>query len=373
MPRKASVQSVRQTKGKDRSLRALREDIDALDEKIQALITKRAKCAQAVAEAKSENGDKQFYRPEREAEVLRQVKARNKGPLSDETISRLFREIMSACLALESPLKIAFLGPAGTFTQEAALKHFGQSVDTVPLAAIDEVFREVESGGVNFGVVPVENSTEGIINHTLDSFLQSPLKICGEVELRIHHHLLAKSGDWQVAEKVVSHQQSLAQCREWLDANFGDIERVAVSSNAEAARIATETPGVLAIAGESAAKIYGLQIVVRNIEDRPDNTTRFLVIGDIETAPTGKDRTSLLFVCKNQPGALHKLLAPLARHGVNMTRIESRPSRRSRWEYVFFIDIDGHSRDQKVARVLGRLEREAAFYKCLGSYPRAAH
>ena len=372
MKRKAPRRSAKPAIGGDQELRERRERIDALDEQIQALVTERAQQAQAIAAIKSANGDTQFYRPEREAEVLRRVLARNPGPLSNEAMGRLFREIMSACLALESPLKIAFLGPAGTFTQEAALKHFGQSVETVPLAAIDEVFREVESGAANFGVVPVENSTEGTINHTLDSFLQSPLKICGEVELRIHHHLLAKGDDWQVAEKILSHSQSLAQCREWLDANYAEVERVAVSSNAEAAKIAAQTPGVLAIAGESAAEIYGLQIVVRNIEDRPDNTTRFLVIGSIDAGPTGVDCTSLLLVCKNQPGALHKLLTPLARHGVNMTRIESRPSRRSRWEYVFFVDIDGHLRDRKVARVLGLLEREAAFYKCLGSYPRAA-
>lgn len=356
---------------RDQRLRELRGKIDALDQKLQSLISRRAQYAQDIAKIKRLNGDEQFYRPEREAEVLSRVLARNKGPLSNDDIGRLFREIMSACLALEAPLKVAFLGPAGTFTQEAALKHFGHSVTTVPLAAIDDVFREVESGNANFGIVPVENSTEGVVNHTLDTFMVSPLKICGEVELRIHHHLLAAGDDWQVAERIVSHQQSLAQCREWLDANFADVERVAVPSNAEAARMAAEAPGVLAIAGESAAKIYGLKVVVRNIEDRPDNTTRFLVIGAMETAPTGADRTTLLLASKNRPGALHKLLAPLARHGVNMTRIESRPSRRSRWEYVFFIDIDGHVHDRKIARVLALLEREAAFYKCLGSYPRA--
>jgi chorismate mutase/prephenate dehydratase len=356
----------------DRQLRELRAKIDALDEKLQSLIARRAQYAQAIARIKQSNGDKHFYRPEREAEVLRRVLARNKGPLSNDDISRLFREIMSACLALESPLKVAFLGPAGTFTQDAALKHFGHSVETVPLGAIDDVFREVESGNANFGVVPVENSTEGAVNHTLDSFVLSPLKICGEVELPIHHHLLAGGDDWEVAEKIVSHQQSLAQCREWLDEHFADVERVAVSSNAEAARMASQQPGILAIAGESAANIYGLKAVVRNIEDRPDNTTRFLVIGAIETAPTRADRTTLLLASKNKPGALYKLLGPLARHGVNMTRIESRPSRRSRWEYVFFVDIDGHARDRKIARVLALLEREAAFYKCLGSYPRAA-
>lgn len=352
-------------------LRVLRTKIDALDEELQSLINKRAQYALAVAEIKRSSGDTQFYRPEREAEVLGRVRARNKGPLSNDEITRLFREVISACLALESPMKVAFLGPAGTFTQEAAFKHFGQSVETVALGAIDDVFREVESGNANFGVVPVENSTEGVVNHTLDTFVVSPLKICGEVELRIHHHLLAAGDDWQVAEKIVSHQQSLAQCREWLDANFAGVERVAVSSNAEAARLAAREVGVLAIAGESAAQMYGLKTVVRNIEDRPDNTTRFLVIGAIETAPTGADRTTLLLASKNRPGALHKLLAPLARNRVNMTRIESRPSRRSRWEYVFFVDIDGHARERKIARVLALLEREAAFYKCLGSYPRA--
>ncbi len=355
----------------DERLRELRAKIDALDEKVQALVTRRAEVAQAIAQAKLANGDKQFYRPEREADVLRRALARNQGPLRDEDIARLFREIMSACLALESPLKIAFLGPAGTFTQEAALKHFGHSVDTVPLAAIDEVFRAVESGNLNFGVVPVENSTEGVINHTLDMFLVSSLKICSEVLLRVHHHLLGRRGSLDGCTRVVSHAQSLAQCREWLDANLPNVARVPVASNAEAARLAASDAATLAIAGDSAAQLYGLQVLSRNIEDRPDNTTRFLVIGNIETKPSGADRTTLLLASKNRPGALHKLLAPIARHGLNMTRIESRPSRRSMWEYVFFIDIEGHAHDAKVARVLTLLEREAAFYKCLGSYPRA--
>jgi chorismate mutase/prephenate dehydratase len=312
-----------------------------------------------------------FYRPEREAEVLAKILARHGGPLPAEEMARLFREIMSACLALESKLRVAFLGPEGTFTQEAALKHFGHSVETVALAAIDEVFREVESGSAHFGVVPVENSTEGVINHTLDMFMLSPLKICGEVELRIHHHLLAKGDDWQVAERIVSHQQSLAQCREWLDANYADLERMAVSSNAEAARLAAQEPGVLAIAGDSAARIYGLKVIAANIEDKPDNTTRFLVIGDLETAPGGSDKTSLLLSGKNRPGSLYRLLTPLARRRINMTRIESRPSRRTPWEYVFFIDIDGHIKDRRVGRALKLLEREAAFFKLLGSYPKA--
>jgi chorismate mutase/prephenate dehydratase len=354
----------------ERRLRELRGKIDALDEKIHALLTRRARIAQDVAHSKVRNGDTHFYRPEREAEVLRRVLERNRGPLPDESIARVFREIMSACLALESPLKIAFLGPAGTFTQEAALKHFGQAVETVPLGAIDEVFREVESGNAHFGVVPVENSTEGVVNHTLDMFLTSSLRICGEVALRVHHHLLGK-GEMAGARRIVSHQQSLAQCREWLDAHLPKLERVAVASNAEAARLAESDGATLAIAGDSAAGLYGLTALATNIEDRPDNTTRFLVIGDLDTQPTGADKTSLLLSGKNRPGALHRLLAPLARHGINMTRIESRPSRRSIWEYVFFIDIEGHVRDRKVAGVLKRLESEAAFYKCLGSYPKA--
>ncbi len=359
--------------GADEKIKKLRKRIDGLDEKIQELINQRADLALDVAKAKTGVGNGNFYRPEREAEVLGKVLARHAGPLPAEEMARLFREIMSACLALESKLRVAFLGPEGTFTQEAALKHFGHSIDTVPLAAIDEVFREVESGSVHFGVVPVENSTEGVINHTLDMFMLSPLQICGEVELRIHHHLLGKGeGDeWQVAEKIVSHQQSLAQCREWLDTNYAGIERIAVSSNAEAARIAAAEPGVLAIAGDSAARIYELKVIAANIEDRPDNSTRFLVIGDLATTPSGSDKTSLLLSGKNRAGSLYRLLTPLARRKINMTRIESRPSRRSPWEYVFFIDIDGHIKDRRIAQALKLLERESAFFKLLGSYPKA--
>lgn len=349
----------------------LRSRIDSLDEKIQTLITQRAQLVMDIAKAKAGAGENNFYRPEREAEVLTKVMARHQGPLSAEEMARLFREIMSACLALESKLRVAFLGPEGTFTQAAALKHFGHSVAAAPLAAIDEVFREVESGSAHFGVVPVENSTEGVINHTLDMFMVSPLKICGEVELRIHHHLLARADGEQNANKIVSHQQSLAQCREWLDANYPGIEREAVASNAEAARIASRTPGVFAIASESAARIYGLKIVAANIEDQPDNTTRFLVIGKLDAGPTGSDKTTLLVSGKNRPGSLYRLLTPLARGRINMTRIESRPSRRTQWEYVFFIDVDGHVSDRRVARALKGLEAESAFFKWLGSYPKA--
>lgn len=350
----------------------IRNRIDALDEELQRLISERASLAQQVAEIKQEQGgDTQYYRPEREAEILRNVLARNEGPLAGEEMARLFREIMSACLALEQPLSIAFLGPEGTFTQAAALKHFGHSVKTVPMTAIDEVFREVESGSSNYGVVPVENSTEGVISHTLDMFLKSSLTICGEVELRIHHHLLSLTDDKTKLVRIYSHQQSLAQCREWLDAHLSGVERVAVSSNAEAARRASREENTAAIAGEVTSEIYGLNILEANIEDNPDNTTRFLIIGKENTTSSGDDKTSLLLSAPNRPGSLHQLLKPFAENDVSMSRIESRPSRLANWEYVFFIDINGHVSDEKVASCLKMLEQEASMFKVLGSYPKA--
>jgi len=355
----------------EQALRKLRGQIDGLDEKLQTLLNRRAALAQQIAKQKRKSGASHFYRPEREAEVIRDVLARNRGPLRDEDIARLFREVMSACLSVQSALRVAFLGPEGTFTQEAALKHFGNFAQTAPLGAIDEVFREVESGAAHFGVVPVENSTEGVINHTLDMFIGSSLKICGEVTLRVHHNLLGKGADAAGATRVLSHQQSLAQCREWLDANLPRLERVAVASNAEAARQAAKDPGVVAIAPASAAGIYGLNVLAKNIEDRPNNTTRFLVIGTLETEATGQDKTSVMVSGRNRPGALHHLLAPLSRHRINMTRIESRPSRQAMWEYVFFIDFEGHIKDRKVRKMLDALEKEAAMLKWLGSYPRA--
>jgi chorismate mutase/prephenate dehydratase len=353
-------------------LSEIRERINTLDAQLQQLLNERAKLAQQVAEIKLQQGaEVEFYRPEREAQVLRQVLERNQGPLPGEEMARLFREIMSACLALEQPLQVAFLGPEGTFTQAAALKHFGHSVSTVPMSAIDEVFREVESGAANYGVVPVENSTEGVINHTLDMFLQSKLSICGEVELRVHHHLLSADGDKTKVTRIYSHQQSLAQCREWLDANCAKIERVPVSSNAKAARLAQEEPGAAAIAGEVAAELYQLKFIEKNIEDNPDNTTRFLVIGKQRTPPSGDDKTSLLVAASNKPGALFRLLKPFADGGISMSRIESRPSRLANWEYVFFIDFDGHMDDARVKECLKSLREEATLLKVLGSYPRA--
>jgi len=352
-------------------LQAVRARIDEIDEKIQALITERAKCAEEVARQKGNGPDVVFYRPEREAQVLRAVMARNEGPLSNETMARHFREIMSSCLALQYPMKIAFLGPAGTFTQEAATKHFGHAVTTVPLAAIDEIFREVESGSAHYGVVPVENSTEGVVNHTLDMFINSPLKICGEVALRIHHNLMSNAKDLKAIKKLFVHHQAQAQCREWLDGNLPGVNWVVVSSNAEAARCAAEEEGAAAIAGEMAAEIYGLNILAQNIEDEPDNTTRFLVIGNQLSQRSGHDKTSLLLSTANSPGALHKLLKVFADNHISMTRIESRPSRRGMWDYVFFIDIEGHVEEASVATALSALESDAYVAKILGSYPDA--
>ena len=349
----------------------LRDKIDQLDEQIQKLIAERAQVAEEVARAKQDAGNDVFYRAEREAQVLRKVMERNEGPLSDEEVARLFREIMSACLALERVMNIAFLGPEGTFTQAAALKHFGHSVQTLPMTTIGDVFREVESGTASYGVVPVENSTEGVVNHTLDEFMNSSLHICGEVELRIHHHLLGKVENIEDVKKVYSHQQSLAQCRKWLDTHLNDVEQIDVSSNAEAARLASEEEGAAAIAGESAAEIYDLNTIVSNIEDEPDNTTRFLVIGKRATPASGEDKTSMLVSAINKPGALHAMLQPFATNEISMTRIESRTSRQGMWNYVFFIDIEGHADDVNVSAALKELKNAASMVKVLGSYPKA--
>lgn len=361
------------TRGKAKAdLKALRDKIDALDEQLLQAISERARCAQDVARCKRDSGDETYYRPEREAQVLRNVMAKNPGPLGDEEMARLFREIMSACLALEQPVKVAYLGPEGTFTQEAAVKHFGHSAHCVPKAAIDEVFRDVAAGSCNYGVVPVENSTEGVVNNTLDSFLDSTLKICGEVELRIHHHfMIGPNTNKDNITRVYSHSQSLAQCRKWLDSNYPNIERVAVNSNADAARRVRGEWNSAAIAGEMACKLYELQKLHEKIEDRPDNSTRFLIIGQEMVPPSGDDKTTILVAVHNKPGALHALLGPFHDNGVDLTRVETRPSRSGKWSYVFFIDFRGHAKDKAVALVLEALVAEASELKVLGSYPRA--
>jgi len=357
-------------------LLALRTEIDSIDADIGRLISARARCAQEVAEVKKANlpADAQilFYRPEREAQVLRKAMEQNQGPLSNEEIARLFREIMSACLALENPIKVAFLGPEGTFTQQAALKHFGQSAIAIPFSAIDEVFREVEAGAVNYGVVPVENSTEGVVNHTLDNFMASNLKICGEVELRIHQNLLVSDvTNVKNISRIYSHSQSLAQCRKWLDAHYPNAERIAVSSNAEAAKRLKGEWNAAAIAGSMAADLYGLTMLAEKIEDQPDNSTRFLIIGAQAVPASGVDKTSIVVAMRNEPGALHKLLEPFHRHNIDLTRVETRPSRTGVWNYVFFIDFAGHAQDALISEVLQEVATRCADLKLLGSYPKA--
>ena len=349
---------------------ALRERIDGIDRHIQELIGERAQFANQVGKAKGKLAAAvDYYRPEREAQVLRRVVDRNDGPLNDEVLVRLFREIMSACLAQQEPLKIGYLGPEGTHSQQAVYKHFGHSIHGLPLASIEEVFQEVEAGHADFGVVPVENSTQGTIQSTLDMFLTSKLKICGEVELRVHQHLLSRNGQIEGIERVYSHPQSFAQCKAWLRQYLPKAEKIPVSSNAEAARRARSSDDAAAIAGISAANVYGLKSIAGPIEDRPDNTTRFLVLGRELFPPSGNDRTSLLVFIKDQPGALYHVLAPFAKHGLSMNRIESRPGHTGLWQYGFFIDISGHVQEEAMRRALDELADYAQAVKVLGSYP----
>lgn len=357
------------------ALDGIRRQIDDIDERLQALISARARLALTIGETKFpepvglSQSPRDYYRPEREAEILRKAVARNSGPLKDEEIVRLFREIMSACLAQQEPLKVAFLGPEGTFSQAAVLKQFGHSVRSLAVPSIEEVFHDVETGIADFGVVPVENSTEGTVSNTLDMLMTTPLQISGEVELRIRQHLLGRMASLEEVRKVYSHQQSLAQCRAWLEQRLPGVEQVAVASNAEAARLAATEEGAAAIAGGTAGEVYGLEPLMANIEDHPDNTTRFVVIGRDRPGPSGRDKTSLLMSSRHQAGALQELLYPLSKHKVSMTRIESRPSRRGKWDYVFFVDVEGHREDANVAAALQELETATAWYRVLGSYP----
>lgn len=350
-------------------LERLRGEIDRLNDSLLEQLNERAKLAREVGMLKVG----QAYRPEREAQVLRRVKERNQGPLSDETVALLFREIMSACLALERPITVAYLGPKGTFSERATLKHFGLAAEAMPTPSIDEVFRAVESGAADFGVIPVENSTEGAVGRSLDLMPQTTMKVCGEVIVRIHHNLMMKAargpGDFSGIKRVFSHGQSLGQCHEWLNANLPHAERVAVASNAEAARRAAEEAGSAAVAGEMAAEHYGLTILAANIEDEPNNTTRFLILGDYEPRPSGKDKTSMVLSARNRAGAVYEMLTPFATRGVSMTKFESRPSRVALWDYLFFVDIEGHRDDANVAAALAEVSMIAGYLKVLGSYP----
>ncbi len=349
-------------------LAPLRGQIDAVDRELLAMLNRRAQLALDVGEVKKKYGAP-IFRPERELQVIRKVQGANPGPLLGESVAAIWREVMSACRGLEKPLEIAFLGPAGTFSEQALYAHFGHEVSGVPCPSIDEVFRAVEAGTVEYGVVPVENSTEGAVSRTLDLFLQTSLKISGEIALKVHHNLMASTPDMKGVTAVRAHAQALAQCQNWLSANYPHLERQAVSSNAEAARMASEDPSAAAIAGESAANRYHLHIVRNHIQDDPHNRTRFAVIGRYETEPSGSDQTSLILSVPNKAGAVYQLLAPLAQNGVSMCRFESRPARSGAWEYYFYVDVEGHQHEPSVARAIDELRRNAAYLKVLGSYP----
>ena len=356
----------------EKEIGKLRVGIDALDAEMLGLLNRRAALVRKVGELKE---GKRVYRPDREIEILRRVAGAKDGELPAASVAAVFREIISACRALEQEIGVSYLGPQGTFSEQAVRKHFGHAVAAEPAATIDEAFRSAESGATQFAVVPAENSTDGVVGRTLDLLLTTPLRICGEIDLRVKQNLMSKMKGLKEIRKVYSHAQSLAQCNGWLAQNLPNAERIPVGSNAEAARRAAKEKGAAAIAGEAAAALYRLKVLGGGIEDDPNNTTRFLVLGQVDPRATGKDRTSLVMSAENKPGSVHALLSPIAANGVSMSRIESRPAkaRSARWEYVFFIDVEGHLSDAKVAAAIVELKARAPFFKILGSYPVASN
>ncbi len=352
------------------SLEELRKRIDAIDDALLKGLNERASIARKIGQLKSlEN--RNFHAPSREKEVLDRLGKLNPGPLSKEALQAIYREIMSASLALEEPVKVAYLGPEGTFSHLACLKNYGSSARLLPVRSFSEVFDEVERGRAHYGVVPIENSIEGVVNNILDNFMGSELKITSEILLKISHSLLSLSGEMEKVRKIYSHPQPTAQCRHWLEQHIPHLPIIDVESTARAAQRASEDPEAAAIAGEAAARYYGLQVIEKRIEDNADNVTRFLTIAKEPVEPTGYDKTSIVFAFKNEPGALFRFLQPFAEAGINLTKIESRPSGQKAWEYVFFVDMEGHVQDPPVRKALDRLERESFFLKILGSYPRA--
>lgn len=352
-------------------LKPLRDRIDALDQQILQLFNQRAQTALEVGKVKEEfDVDGPILKPEREAMVIRRLQALNKGPVTGEAVDAVWTQIISTCRGLESALTVAFLGPQGSFSEQAALEHFGHAVTRLRCDSFDEVFRAVEAGQADVGMVPVENSTEGAINRTLDLLLNSPLKVLGERSIKIHHNLMTKSGTLDGVTRVMAHPQALAQCQAWLTQHLPALERDAASSNGEAARIASLDSTVAAIAGETAAHAWDLQVVHAGIQDDPQNRTRFLSVGAIETLPTDNDKTSIILAVPNRAGAVYEMLSPLAANGVSMTRLESRPARTGQWEYYFYVDLLGHRNEPAVAQALADLKQQVAFFKVLGSYPR---
>ena len=358
------------------TLPELRQQIDAVDAQLLELLNQRAALANEVGHVKRLDGSPVF-RPEREAEVIRGLQARNPGPINDAGVAHIWREVMSACRALEAPQRVAFLGPAGTFSEQATFQYFGSSIERVPCSSIDEVFRAAASGSAEFGVVPVENSTEGVVSRSLDLLLTTPLQIVGETSLLVRHNLLRQSDSLVGIEAIYAHPQALAQCQGWLNTHLPDIERRTASSNAEGARLATTNPAWVGIASDRAASEFGLHIAAHAIQDDAFNRTRFAIVCLPRQMPapaaTGHDCVSLIVSVPNRPGALHDLLVPLKKHGVSMTRFESRPARSGQWDYYFYLDIQGHPSQPHIAQALQELESLCAFFKILGTYPVGEH
>ena len=354
------------------ALLALRDQIDGLDRQLLELLNQRARVAEQVGEIKRAEGTP-FFRPDRVAQVIEKIRAANPGPLKGEHVAAIWREIMSACLALESPQRVAVLGPVGTFCEQAAIEYFGGAADLVYCSNFDEVFHATASGSAQFGVVGVENMTEGVVTRSLDLFLHTPCHVVGEVSLLIRHNLMRKEPSMHGIEAVLAHPQALAQCQNWLNKHLPDVERRAVSSNAEGSRLAATNPAWAALGSERASTLFGLHITAHAIQDEAYNRTRFAVIclpQTMATPPaTGRDCTSLVVSVPNRPGAMHDLLVPLKKHGVSMTRLESRPARTGQWDYYFYIDLDGHPSQPNVAAALAELRGLCAFYKVLGAYP----
>ena len=357
------------TKESDNNLKVFRNQIDQIDAEILQLMNQRLGAAQSIAQLKSELREPAFYRPEREAQVLKRLQELNKGLLPGRSLESLFREIISITRGSEAGLTVSVLGPPGTYTEAAARQHFGSTIEIVDHPTIDEIFRATESHTTNFSVVPVENSTEGGVTGTLDRLVNTSLTICGEINLQVHHNLLSNESSLDSVKRIYAHTQSLGQCKRWIDGNCPEADRIPVGSNADAARKAASEAGAAAIAGEVAAERYNIKVVSAGIEDEPGNTTRFLVLSDRITPPSGSDKTSLLLSSRSKPGALLHLLQPLLEEQIDMTKIESRPSKMGLWEYVFFIDILGHQEEEHIARALSQLKLEAGLFKNLGSYP----
>jgi len=349
-------------------IKKLRNDIDAIDEEILKLLNKRSRIVLEIANIKRDTKAK-FYSPERERQIIERLTSLNKGPFPNDALMALYREILSASLSLEEPLKVAYFGPVATFTHLAALRHFGSSATFMPMENIKTVFEAVESGKAEYGVVPIENSTEGVISYTLDMFIDYDLNITAEVMLEISHNLLSLSGNIKDIKKIYSHPQPTAQCRGWLERNLPNIQISESTSTAKAAELASKEPSSAAIASELAAKIYNLNFVEKSIEDNKHNYTRFLIISKTIAPKTGRDKTSIMFSIKDRPGALYDILVPIKKAKINLTKIESRPSRRKAWEYIFFVDMEGHIEDKKVRKAIEGIKDDCLYLKILGSYP----